>query len=146
MRGLVIERLELRAAEAIDIHPVEQPGLPRVVHDRQGDVMVRGVILQLFGGLESVLDQLVGPRVIQGVPLHYYFGRPKLHRTPPYMLSLFGMYRLRILSIASVRSFHSCAVRSDFNLNRNPRILVALAIRSLFCSSRIFMNCSGVAS
>src|SRR2546426_5465605 len=109
--------------------------------------MVRGVVLQLFPGRESALDQLAGLRIIQSVPLHFYFGRSKLHGAPPaYILSFFGMYWLRVLSIASVRSFHSCGVRSAFSLKRSPRILVVLAIRSLLCSSITFMNCSGVAS
>src|SRR5881397_2505806 len=90
--GLAIRRLELRPAETVHVLSVKLPGLPRVVHDGQGDVMVGGVVLQFLSGLEPVLDQLAGPRIIQSVLLHCYFGRPKLHGVPPpYMLSFFGM-------------------------------------------------------
>src|SRR5437867_1441863 len=89
--GLAIQRLELRPAETVHVLSVKLPGLPCVVHDGQGDVMVGGVVLQLLSGLEPVLDQLVGLRIIQSVPLHYYFGRPKLHGAPPDMPSFFGM-------------------------------------------------------
>src|SRR2546425_2894191 len=89
--SLAIERLELRPAETVHELSVKLPGLPRVVHDGQGDVMVGGIVLQFLSGLEPVLNQLTGPRIIQRVLLHCYFGRPKLHGVPPYMLSFFGM-------------------------------------------------------
>src|SRR5439155_16960291 len=83
LRGLNIERLKLRAAEAIHVLSVKLPGLPGVVDDGQGDVMVRGVVLQFLPGCESALDQLAGLRIIQSVPLHHNFGRSKLHGAPP---------------------------------------------------------------
>src|SRR5438132_11302423 len=83
LRGLNIERLKLRAAEAIHVLSVKLPGLPGVVDDGQGDVMVRGVVLQFLPGRESALDQLAGLRIIQSVPLHHNFGRSKLHGAPP---------------------------------------------------------------
>src|SRR2546426_6832531 len=89
--GIAIQRLELRPAETVHVLSVELPGLPRIVHDGQGDVMVGGVVLQFLSGLEPVLNQLAGPRIIQSVLLHCYFVRPKLHGVPPYMLSFLGM-------------------------------------------------------
>src|SRR5207245_4032359 len=83
LRGLNIQRLKLRTAETVHVLSVKLPGLPGVVDDGQGDVMVRGVVLQFLPGCESALDQLSGPRIIQSVPLHFYFGRSKLHGAPP---------------------------------------------------------------
>src|SRR5207245_10350595 len=56
--GLAIQGLELRPAETVHGLSVKLPGLPCVVHDGQGDVMVSGVVLQFLTRFESALDQL----------------------------------------------------------------------------------------
>src|SRR5207249_6712752 len=53
--GLAIQRLELRLAETVHVLSVKLPGLPCVVHDGQGDVMVGGVVLSSFRVLSPSL-------------------------------------------------------------------------------------------
>src|SRR5205807_9678406 len=55
-------RLELRPAETVHVLSVKLPGLPCVVHDGQGDVMVSGVVLQFLARLEPADDQLFALR------------------------------------------------------------------------------------
>src|SRR5205807_5626434 len=60
--GLAIQRLELRPAKTVHVLSVKLPGLPCVVHDGQGDVMVSGVVLQFLARLEPADDQLFALR------------------------------------------------------------------------------------
>src|SRR6476619_5642276 len=67
MRLVGIQRLVSRATKTVDRLTVQHPELPGLVHFRQDQIMMPGVVEYGFRGIQVALDQLARPGIINGV-------------------------------------------------------------------------------
>ena len=81
MDPVIVDGFVLRSAETIHVLAVEQPGLARIIDNRQGEIMAFHIVFKFASARESVLDQLAAHSFMQCVFLRDGFRRA--HVPPP---------------------------------------------------------------